>query len=70
MCESQEKPFQTLKHLLCAASVSVYPVPSEKFILKSDASRYGIGGVLSQVVNGIRKVVGSDALNDFQQNIL
>ena len=36
--ESQEKAFQTLKDLLCAAPVLAYPVPGEKFILDSDAS--------------------------------
>ena len=34
------------------------PVPGEKFILDSHASRYAIGGVLSQVFDGTEKVVG------------
>ena len=50
--------FQTLKDLLCVAPVLAYLVPGEKFILNSDASGYGIGGVLSQVVNGTERVVG------------
>ena len=36
--ESQEKAFQTLKDLLCAAPVLAYPVPVEKFFLGSDAN--------------------------------
>ena len=36
----------------------MYVVPGEKLILVSDASGYGIGGVLSQVVNSTEKVVG------------
>ena len=35
--------------------VLAYPVPGEKFILDSDASGYGIDGVLSQVVNGTER---------------
>ena len=35
--KSQEKAFQTLKDLLCAAPVLAYPAPGEKFILNSDA---------------------------------
>ena len=55
--ESQEKAFQTLKDLLCAAPVLAYTVPGEKFILDNDASGYGIDGVLPQVVDGTEKVV-------------
>ena len=43
--------------LLCAAPVLAYPVPGEKLILHSDANEYGIGGLLSQVVDGTEKVV-------------
>ena len=45
MGESHEKAFQTLKGLLSAAPALAYPVPGENF---SDASGYGIGGVLSR----------------------
>ena len=38
--------------------VLAYPVLGEKFILESDASRCGIGGVLFQVINGTEIVVG------------
>lgn len=56
--EAQEKAFQALKKLLCTAPVLSYPVAGEKFVIDSDASGYGIGGVLSQVVNGTEKVIG------------
>ena len=56
--ELQEKAFQTLKDISCVALVLAYPVPRRKFILNSDASGCGIGGVLSQAVNGTEKVVG------------
>ena len=54
--ESQEKAFQTLKDLLCAAPVLAYPVAGEKFILDSDAGEYG--GVLSLVVDWTEKILG------------
>ena len=56
--EIQENAFQTLKKLLCTAPLLSYPVAGEKFVLDSDASGYGIGGVLSQVVNDTERVIG------------
>ena len=56
--ESQKKAFQTLNMLLSGLPVLAYPVSDEKFILDSDARGNGIGGVLSQVVNGTDQVVG------------
>jgi hypothetical protein len=41
--------FQTLKGALCAASILAYPQPEEWFIVDTDASNVGIGGLLSQV---------------------
>ena len=40
------------------------------FILDTDASAYGIGGVLSQVVDGVERVVGfaSQTLTKSQRN--
>jgi hypothetical protein len=34
---------------LCAAHILAYPQPGERFIVDTDASNFGIGGVLSQV---------------------
>jgi hypothetical protein len=41
-----------LKGALCADPILAYPKPGEKFIVDTDASNFGIGGVLSQVQEG------------------
>jgi hypothetical protein len=43
-----EAAFQTLKGALCAAPIHAYPKPGERFIVDTDASNFGIGGVLSK----------------------
>ena len=56
---------------MCCTSFSVSSsVPEEIFILDSDASGYGVGGVLSQAVSGKEKVVGyySRTLSKPEQN--
>lgn len=55
--EHQEQAFQRLKDLLCTAPILAYPVPGNRFILDTDASNTGIGGVLSQVIDGQEKVI-------------
>jgi hypothetical protein len=47
-----ETAFQTLKGALCASPILAYPQPGERFIVDTDASNIGIGGVLSQVQDG------------------
>ncbi|GBP02983.1 Retrovirus-related Pol polyprotein from transposon 17.6 [Eumeta japonica] len=56
--EQEEKAFQIWKRLLCTVPVLSYPVAGEKFVLHTDASGYGIVGMLSQVVNAVWKVIG------------
>lgn len=34
-----------------------YPVAGEKFVVDTDASAYGIGEALSQIINGHEKVI-------------
>ena len=48
--EPQEKAFEDLKKALCSEPVLAHPNfrSSEPFILDTDASHYGVGGVLSQ----------------------
>jgi hypothetical protein len=41
--------FQMLMGALCGALVLAYPKPGERFIVDTEASNIGIGGVLSQV---------------------
>lgn len=49
--------FQELKERLCSAPILAYPKPGERFIIDTDASNIGIGGVLSQIHNGEEKVI-------------
>jgi hypothetical protein len=44
--------FQTLEGALCTAPILAYPQPGQKYIMDTDASNVGIGGVVSQVQNG------------------
>lgn len=49
--------FSRLKELICSVPVLAYPVPGCPFILDTDASGLGVGGVLSQVVDGEERVL-------------
>ena len=49
--------FGKLKALLVSAPILIFPDFSNDFILDTDASEYGLGAVLSQVVNGCKRVV-------------
>jgi hypothetical protein len=46
--EPQGKAFLTLRRLMCSTPVLMQPDFSKKFYLQTDASRYGMGAVLSQ----------------------
>jgi hypothetical protein len=65
-----ETAFQTLKGALCTAPVLAYPQPGERFIVDTDASNFGIGGVLSQVQDGQERVIAyySQTLNKAEKN--
>jgi hypothetical protein len=53
-----ENSFSRLKLLLCSALILCYPRFDREFILQTDASDFGVGAVLSQVVDeGREKVV-------------
>jgi hypothetical protein len=51
-----ETAFHCLKDALCTTPVLGYPQSGEKFIVDSDASNVGIGGILSQVQDGRERV--------------
>jgi hypothetical protein len=51
-----ENAFQTLKEALCTAPVLGYTRPGEKFIVDTDDSNVGIGGVLSQMKDGNERI--------------
>jgi hypothetical protein len=41
-----EGAFQALKRAVCTAPIIAYPQPGERFIVDTNASNVGIGGVL------------------------
>ena len=49
--------FETLKKLLCSTPILGYPNPEGQYILDTDASDVGIGGVLSQMQDGQERVL-------------
>jgi hypothetical protein len=65
-----ETAFQTLKGALCTAPILAYPQPGERFIVDTDASNFGIGGVLSQMQDAQERVIAyySKTLNKAERN--
>jgi hypothetical protein len=59
----------TLKKLLVSSPILAYPTRDGKFILDTDALNDGIGAVLSQIQNGVEKVIayGSKTLSKTQR---
>ena len=70
--ERCEIAFETLKKHLTESPVLAYPsnIESEQFILDTDASNFGISGVLSQLQDGTERVIAyaSKSLNKAQRN--
>ena len=68
--EDCNEAFQMLKENLIIAPILMYPVRDGQFILDTDASGVAIGGVLSQVQEGIERVVAysSRALKKAERN--
>ena len=68
--EQQESAFQTLKEALSRAPVLAYPTETDEFILDTDASDVGMGGVLSQIQDGKEVVIsyGSKAFSKTERN--
>ncbi|CAH1254301.1 GIN1 [Branchiostoma lanceolatum] len=62
--------FETLKNMLTSSPVLAYPDFNVPFIVDSDASDFGIGGVLSQLHDGQERVVlyFSRTLDSAEQN--
>ena len=53
----QEEAFQKLKKMLMEPPVLAYPEYSKPFVLHTDASRDGLGAVLYQVFDGVKRVI-------------
>jgi hypothetical protein len=68
--EQQETAFANLRQALLAAPVVSTPDFTRPFHISTDASQYGVGGVLYQVVGGERKYVAfcSKSLKKGQRN--
>ena len=65
-----EKDFQNLKQCLVQAPILVFPNKTDIFILDTDVSLYGIGGILSQLQDGEDKLItyASRPLHPAQQH--
>jgi hypothetical protein len=68
--ELEQFAFERLKHALATAPVLPFPVKGAPYLLDTDASANGIGGVLCQVVDGQERVLGyaSKTLNKHERN--
>ena len=53
----EQKAFELLKTKLVSAPILGYPEPHGEYILDTDASAYGVGGVLSQKQKGQERVI-------------
>ena len=65
-----QKGFETLKGELMSSPVLAYPDPEKPYTLDTDASNCGVGGVLSQQIEGEERVIAfySRALNQPEKN--
>ena len=64
---AEQKAFEALKTALCTAPILVAPDPHKPFILKCDASKYGIGAVISQGTGKEERVIAYHSRNSFLQ---
>ena len=55
--EEEQNAFDTLKSLCCKAPILAYPNYKLPFILHTDSSLEGLGAVLYQVQNGVKRVI-------------
>ena len=65
--ESKQKEFIELKHCLCSAPVGTLPDLQQPFEIKTDASDYAIGAILTQ--QGHPVACQSDTLSEKSRSI-
>jgi DNA-binding IscR family transcriptional regulator len=65
-----EAAFQTLKEAFCTVPILACPQPKQGFVVDTDASNVGIGGVLSQVEDRQERVTAcySKTANEAERN--
>ena len=65
-----QQAFDDIKTALTSAPIMAHPIPGGEFILDTDASQTTLGAVLSQVQDGVEKVIayGSRTLNKPERN--
>jgi transposase InsO family protein/predicted aspartyl protease len=56
--QSCQRAFEQLKKALLTSPILGYPNEHGNFVLDTDASNYGIGGILSQLQDGQERVIG------------
>ncbi len=68
-CDKCESAFIKLKELLTSSPILAYPTEDDPYVLDTDASGFGLGGVLSQIQHGEEKVIAyaSKTMNEYQQ---
>ena len=68
--EECEKAIEDIKHVLTSAPIMAFPLDEGDFILDTDACDVSIGAVLSQVQEGVERVIayGSKALAKAEHN--
>uniref|UniRef100_A0A914DMF0 RNA-directed DNA polymerase n=1 Tax=Acrobeloides nanus TaxID=290746 RepID=A0A914DMF0_9BILA len=68
--EVQENAFQNLKDRLVSEPILAYPDYSQDFHVTTDASKLGMGAVLTQIINGQTKTIGyfSKPFSDSERN--
>ena len=55
--EDAKKTYQTLKTKVMPAPILPYPINNEEYIVDTNASNFGLGGILSQVQDSDDRVI-------------
>ncbi len=55
--QPQQKSFNELKRLLVCAPILAFANDTDEFVVDTDASKYALGGVLSQIQSGVERVI-------------
>ena len=68
--EECQSTFDILKEALCNAPTLVFPIADGQLVLDTDASLTGLGAVLSQIIDGVERVLGyaSRSLSKAERN--